>query len=312
VVTSLTHPANPSVGDELVKVSRRSQSERGGGSSNEFSHTTLSGVRFSALLTTPAIRAVLPSRVWSPSIHQAYPDSFRKSSKALMLCSYASYEQPLPTEKVENQVNLAATLPNVVWMEILSYTHHNWFEPPNSHGSYLQERLLEEQDSARKAHEARVEAEARCHVAQRERDVYRLLARRWQARLHSVLNRRQRATIEQDVQEMVTHLNGPISLRNSESDDDYSDDDGDNDMDVDDSGHVAGEQDNSDQEDISIEGSSEGDSFIFLSEEDCSGIPNLEESETSMAHSLSASPSSVNGIMMTRSQVRTVSISEEA
>lgn len=234
-----------------------------------------------------------------------------------MLCSYASVVQPLPTEKkIKNQVNLAATLPNVLWMEILSYTHHNWFEPPGTHGTYLQQRLLEEQDSARQAHQARVEAEARCHAAQRERDVYRLLARRWQTRLRSVLNRRQRVTIEDvdDVQEMALHLGGPMRFDSSGSNDESSDDDhdGDSDMDVDDSEYVARERDNGEEEDISIEGTSEGDGYNFLSQEDCIRVPDLEESETSMAHSLSASPSSMNGMMMAKSQVRTVSISEEA
>jgi protein-L-isoaspartate O-methyltransferase len=316
VITALMCVVNLSVGDELVKVVRRRQTTRGVGSNNDFSHNALSGVRFSALLTAPVMKTVLPSRVWSPSIHQAYPESFRKSSKALMLCSYAPYVQPFPDKtKVEHQVNLAATLPNVIWMEILSYTHHNWFDPPDSHGFFLQQRLLEEQESARKANQARIEAEARCHVAQRERDIYRLLARRWQVRLQSLLNRRQRvSTLDtEEIEEVGTHITAPMEFHSSGSDDGSSDDDsdGDSDMDVDDSEYVAYVRDDG-QDDISIEGTLESDGFNFLSQEYYSEIPDLGESETSVADSFSASPSSVNGMMMAQSPVRTVSISEEA
>jgi hypothetical protein len=117
-----------------------------------------------------------------------------------------------------------------------------------------------------------------------------------------------------DEQEMTLHLDGPMPFDSSGSNDESSDDDhdGDSDMDVDDSEYVARERDNDEEEDISIEGSSVGDGYNFLSEEDCIRIPDLEESETSMAHNLSASPSSMHGSMMAKSQVRTVSISEEA
>lgn len=319
-LTSLLKPGGilvGPVGDELVKVIRKRQSTPGVGNSNDFSQNALSGVRFSALLTTPVMKTVLPSRVWSPSIHQAYPESFRKASKALMLCSYAPYVQPIPNKnRVEHQVNLAATLPNVIWMEILSYTHHNWFDPPDSHGLFLQQRLLEEQESARKANQARIEAEARCHVAQRERDIYRLLARRWQARLQSMLARRQRVATEDadDVEDVHTHFSAPMEFRSSGSDDGSSDDDddGDSDMDVDDSEYAAHALGDDGQDGISIDGISESDGYNFLSQEYFSDIPDLGESETSVADSFSASPSSVNGMMMAKSQVRTVSISEEA
>ena len=44
--------------------------------------------------------------------------------------------------------------------------------------------------NAQRAHKARIDAETRCSMAERERDIYRLLARRWQSRLNAVLNRR--------------------------------------------------------------------------------------------------------------------------
>merc|ERR1711862_803326 len=63
---------------------------------------------------------------------------------------------------------------------------------------FLKKRLLEEQSNAAKAQQARVDAETRCHVAERERDVYRLLARRWQSRLQLVLQQ-QRHMVESGV-----------------------------------------------------------------------------------------------------------------
>lgn len=63
------------------------------------------------------------------------------------------------------------------------------FEPQQSETAFLRQRLLEEQADARRAHQARLEAEARCHAAERERDVYRLLANRWQTRLQDLLRR---------------------------------------------------------------------------------------------------------------------------
>jgi hypothetical protein len=61
------------------------------------------------------------------------------------------------------------------------------FEPPPTEIQFLEQRLLEEQETSRKAQLARKVAEERLHIAERERDVYRLLARRWQARLQSVM-----------------------------------------------------------------------------------------------------------------------------
>jgi hypothetical protein len=47
--------------------------------------------------------------------------------------------------------------------------------------------LKEEQANAEKANMFRLEAETRCHLAERERDIYLLLARRWKGRLNSQL-----------------------------------------------------------------------------------------------------------------------------
>ena len=56
---------------------------------------------------------------------------------------------------------------------------------------------MEEQANAARANLARLDAETRCHLAERERDVYRLLARRWKARLNSLSNQRNDGNISE-------------------------------------------------------------------------------------------------------------------
>jgi hypothetical protein len=87
-----------------------------------FSQQTLSGVRFAPLLSVPKMETVIPSTVWDPSIHNFYPDSFRASCKELLLCSNSDAVQP---RHQVPQINLAAMLPKVLWMEIMSFTHRS-------------------------------------------------------------------------------------------------------------------------------------------------------------------------------------------
>lgn len=68
------------------------------------------------------------------------------------------------------------------------------FEPLPSEVHILRQQLLEEQETSRKAQLAQRLAEDqlhharnRLHIAQRERDAYKLLARRWQARLRDMI-----------------------------------------------------------------------------------------------------------------------------
>jgi len=201
-LTCLLKPGGILVGpveDELVKVVRIRKSDGVIASDEDFTQQIISGVRFASLLTFPITEIVIPAKVWEPATHRFYPDSFRAASKELILCCYADYKQPLP-QKVLPQCgfNLAATLPKAIWMEILSFTHRDWFEPPQTEANFLRQRLLEEQECSRKAHQALVSAEARLHVAERERDVYRLLARRWQTRLQNVV--RQQCSEQMDVE----------------------------------------------------------------------------------------------------------------
>lgn len=137
---SHAHTLTPAVEDELVKIvrvgmrTRRTDSTSSlmmetenpsQASSSEFSQQILSGVRFAPLLENPRIPSVLPSKIWDPSVHHNYPDSFRNSCREILLCSHASRVQGPPPIEPKETLNAACLLPRVLWMEVLSYTHRD-------------------------------------------------------------------------------------------------------------------------------------------------------------------------------------------
>jgi len=170
------------VEDELVKIRRTSNANTTG--EEEFSRQVLSGVRFASLLDRPSPKIVLRSEVWDPSIHASFPSSFREASQELLLCNRAAFQQPVrPSERT----NSASLLPKHLWLEVLSYTTRDWFESPRSEEEFLRRRLQEEQSTSQRERKARMSAEARLQIAERERDVYRVLARRWHSRLQALM-----------------------------------------------------------------------------------------------------------------------------
>ena len=201
----------------------------------EFTQQVVSAVRFATLQTGPTMKTVLSSKVWNPSVHHQYPDSFRESCREILLCSQAPKEQASPERsRPTSNINTANMLPRVLWMEVLSFAHRDCkaakfglvgpvfsnfnspileltlflnscvptsspgFERPESEIEFLRRRLLEEQQSATRANEARLRAEARCQMAEEERDVYRVLARRYQMRMEAVLHRSERTRTAND------------------------------------------------------------------------------------------------------------------
>ena len=121
------------VDDELVKVVMISRDDE------DFTQQVLSGVRFAPLLHFPRMETIIPSTVWNPSIHNDYPDSFRASCKELLLCSNSEIVQP--RHRVP-QMNLAAMLPKVLWMEVMSFTHRSCKLKGFEHALYF-ELILE-------------------------------------------------------------------------------------------------------------------------------------------------------------------------
>lgn len=172
------------VGDELLKIIR-SQCETSE-ENQQFTTRVISGVRFAPLLVDPSIPTVIPARVWDPSSHGLYPDTFRGACNQLLLCSNASRDQPVKVIE-RNKVNAASMLPRALWVEILSFTHRNWFDVPMNEVDFLRRRLAEEQANVERANQAKLEAESRFRIAERERDIYKILARTLRSRLHSSL-----------------------------------------------------------------------------------------------------------------------------
>jgi len=211
-LTKLLCPGGILVGpvdDELVKVVRvgkisleleddNNMGTEGNNSSlsglnEEFTSQILSGVRFAPLVLVPSLSTIIPANVWNPSIPQCgYPLEFKSASMQLLMCSNSKLVQPLPrVPSEEERFNVAAMLPKSLWLEVLSYTHRKWFEPEQNEAEYLKRRLREEKAKVASAEKARREAEERCHVAERERAVYRLLARRWQSRVNLLLSQQE-------------------------------------------------------------------------------------------------------------------------
>lgn len=223
-LTSLTEMLSPGgilvgpVDDELVKVMRvgnvglETEADQSVGSSSELSQEytsqILSGVRFAPLIPSP-IKTLIPSHEWSPSLQTGYPSEYKQATMQLMLCSSSELVQPPP--KIlsrEERFNAAAMLPKSIWFHILSYTHRKWFEPDLDENEYLKRRLQEEKAKVANAQRKQREAEERCRAADRERVVYRLLARRWQSRLNMVLsqNDNQVAHAQDQAAEELTYL----------------------------------------------------------------------------------------------------------
>jgi len=173
------------VGDELVKIVR-SQSQNPDGN-KQFDTRVIAGVRFAPLTANPSIQTVIPARIWDPSNHRMYPNSFRGACNEILLCSNASTNQPVkPLPR--NKVNAASMLPRALWVEVLSFTHRNWFDVPMNEVEFLRRRLAEEEANVQRANTARLEAEKRSQVAERERDLYKILARTFRSRLNSALS----------------------------------------------------------------------------------------------------------------------------
>lgn len=233
--------------------------------SNDFSVQILSGVRFASLVESPCIHTVLPSRIWEPAAHQRYPESFRRACKEILLCARSDQIQPEPPVVATARVNAASILPRALWMEVLSYTTRDWFDKPRNAEELLRRRLKDEQAAVREAQEARQRAEARVSMMERERDLYKLLLLRCQARLRTAGGSAaadEDGLDEDDFQQIVSITNRPggflralrilrrsVARDNDAHDDDDDDSDGHEDVDLEDSDD---ESESTAMEDVSV------------------------------------------------------------
>jgi stress-induced morphogen len=199
-------------------------------------------------------------------------------------------------------------------MEVLSYARQDWFEQQQSEDDLLRRRLHEAQLAAQRAHEARVEAESRLQLVERERDVYRLLAQRWQRRLHAATNERTEARgtggggdgdedlfagIDDVAAAALFGANDPLILR---------------------LGPIVRRFHRNDNEDAEEERAAEGDSDVEEDQVDmdeASDSSSVEEEtmqDESMDEATAESPAPAHSmsVVYVRPQIRTVSISSES
>jgi len=218
------------VDDELVKIVRIGQkNDNNANTGNDdnasidddidesnFTTKVFSSVRFAPLVQRPKIKTIIPARVWNPSFHHLFPDSYQQSIMALFLCSNSQHFQPLRPIERSDYTNLAATLPRDVWIHIISFTNRKWFksEPPQI--DFLRKRICEEQALASTAQQALLDAKARCYTAERERDLYRNMARRWHSRLQTLLQQRVEQSSSSSIGALPLPLNAPFLMHGDE------------------------------------------------------------------------------------------------
>jgi hypothetical protein len=108
------------VEDELVKVVRI---QTPASSEKEYTVQVLSGVRFAPLIKNPRMTTVIQARVWSPTDHGLYPDSFRKACEQILLCSqFASKNASAGEAGMPGAAFIAASLlPRMLWIEVLKF-----------------------------------------------------------------------------------------------------------------------------------------------------------------------------------------------
>ena len=85
-------------------------------------------------------------------------------------------------------LDVLSSLSNIA---IHSYNLYAGFEAEEDEVVYLKRRLREEKARAARAEKSRREAEERCRDAERERAMYRMLARRWHNRLNTAIDQQQ-------------------------------------------------------------------------------------------------------------------------
>ncbi|GKY90528.1 hypothetical protein MPSEU_000026500 [Mayamaea pseudoterrestris] len=196
------------VEDELVKVHRIGRAKGSGGISvprsinghpptlsADFSMRVVSSVRFFPLSEFPDMPVTLPTRVWSPDRHSLYPESFRKATTQILLCSHSKEVQPMV---LAERQNVASKLPAFIWTEILSYTRRDWFEKAVPEEELLRKRLREEQ-ARNQSHQERIgELESRVREVEREREAYRSLNARLRRRLLGTTNEASGSVLSDD------------------------------------------------------------------------------------------------------------------
>ena len=181
----------------------------------------ISGVRFTGMIdptpSTPPL--ILPSRIWDPSWHAYYSDAFRTACRTVLLCANAD-----PSRHDDN-----VALPRALVLDVLTYTHRDWFEPPLSEEETLRIRLRQLEASLQHTEHAKRELEQQLLAAKSERDMYRRRVRQMQQfvmeesmRLHAL--DRSAAWYESDIGEEQQGERMEDDEDNDEEDEDMDED----------------------------------------------------------------------------------------
>lgn len=101
---------------------------------------------------------------------------------------------------------------NIFDPSLPSFHNITGFKTPESEVEVLRRQLKEERENAEKANRARLETESRCRIAQRERDVYQLVARRWKSRLHAQLGEHMNDNLEDTAISMMFRASDNVSV----------------------------------------------------------------------------------------------------
>mmetsp|Transcript_20238 Transcript_20238/g.26352 ORF Transcript_20238/g.26352 Transcript_20238/m.26352 type:complete len:171 (-) Transcript_20238:370-882(-) len=148
-----------------------------------FEVTVLCGVRFVELSpsssdSSPTILHLpkLPRTQWSPQTHAVFPQSFKKSSFAVLT---AANHQNLKYCGINK-------LPNSLWLEVLSFTSRGWFENAPSESETLRLKLSVQIKKRKKAEQEAEEANSARREAERECARWKGIAMRLERQLRSV------------------------------------------------------------------------------------------------------------------------------
>ncbi len=182
------------------------------------------------------------------------------------------------------------------------------FEAPQTEIEFLRGRLKEEQINAERAKIASLEANLRCHHAERERDMYRRLALLWKERIRNSSHHSRLAELDEASFDTVANfmllsrssVGGIEDLLQTSQDQSATlagSDDGDESYEgFNDAGETNRMDEDEDMED-------------YDEDDDSSDSVNIEHHRTSASHCDVGSFSSLNALTVER-QVRTISITE--
>jgi protein-L-isoaspartate(D-aspartate) O-methyltransferase len=153
-----------------------------------FSAQTISGVHFAPLLQTPEKSVLIPAMKWSTTNYHLYPPSFQSAAMTLLMCSNSKLIQIPKMDAPVARTNIAATLPNHVWLHIISFANRKWFDPQFCEVERLKKRLRMEQSLSSELESQNRLLRGTQAILQHERDLYSSLIRRIRTEIQGAIH----------------------------------------------------------------------------------------------------------------------------